>query len=86
MLESIEKNGGANCFREKTGLPISTYFSAVKFKWMYDHIPEVKVANELAKHLLFSASLRRRRLSVWNRRYVDIVEPHRRNHWWPSYH
>lgn len=26
------------------GLPLSTYFSAVKLLWMIDHVPEVKVA------------------------------------------
>lgn len=29
--------GGLNRFRSKTGLPVSTYFSAVKLKWMLDN-------------------------------------------------
>lgn len=31
-------------FREVTGLPISTYFSGTKFKWMVENVPEVKQA------------------------------------------
>jgi glycerol kinase len=31
-------------FRSKTGLPISTYFSALKIKWMIDNIPSVNQA------------------------------------------
>jgi len=37
-------DGDIDYFREKTGLPISTYFSAVKFKWLYDNVPGVKEA------------------------------------------
>mmetsp|Transcript_39988 Transcript_39988/g.85648 ORF Transcript_39988/g.85648 Transcript_39988/m.85648 type:complete len:557 (-) Transcript_39988:258-1928(-) len=36
--------GGQNRFRDKTGLPVSTYFSAVKMKWLIDNVPEVKHA------------------------------------------
>eukprot|EP00441_Pelagodinium_beii_P037544 CAMPEP_0197628692 /NCGR_PEP_ID=MMETSP1338-20131121/6886_1 /TAXON_ID=43686 ORGANISM="Pelagodinium beii, Strain RCC1491" /NCGR_SAMPLE_ID=MMETSP1338 /ASSEMBLY_ACC=CAM_ASM_000754 /LENGTH=637 /DNA_ID=CAMNT_0043199683 /DNA_START=34 /DNA_END=1947 /DNA_ORIENTATION=+ len=36
--------GGKDRFRKKTGLPISTYFSAVKMKWMLDNVPEIKKA------------------------------------------
>mmetsp|Transcript_50765 Transcript_50765/g.147857 ORF Transcript_50765/g.147857 Transcript_50765/m.147857 type:complete len:640 (+) Transcript_50765:50-1969(+) len=37
---------GKDRFRKKTGLPISTYFSAVKIKWLLDNVPEVKQAAE----------------------------------------
>lgn len=29
-----------------TGLPLSTYFSAIKLRWMIDHYPEVGKAHE----------------------------------------
>jgi glycerol kinase len=29
-----------------SGLPLSTYFSAIKLRWMIDHHPEVKEAHE----------------------------------------
>ena len=32
--------------QKKTGLPLSTYFSALKIKWLIDNIPEVKTAVE----------------------------------------
>merc|ERR1719355_113148 len=35
---------GKDRFRKRTGLPISTYFSAVKMRWMLDNVPEVKKA------------------------------------------
>ena len=36
--------GGRDRFRQKTGLPVSTYFSAVKMRWMLDNVPDVKKA------------------------------------------
>eukprot|EP01134_Creolimax_fragrantissima_P006705 CFRG6705T1 len=33
-------------FRAKCGLPVSTYFSGMKLKWLMDNIPEVKKAIE----------------------------------------
>ncbi len=36
----------------RTGLPLSTYFSAIKLRWMIDHIPEVSEAHE-SDQLLF---------------------------------
>lgn len=32
--------------RCRTGLPISTYFSAVKLKWLLDNVPAVKEAHD----------------------------------------
>uniref|UniRef100_A0AAY4BCD7 Probable glycerol kinase n=1 Tax=Denticeps clupeoides TaxID=299321 RepID=A0AAY4BCD7_9TELE len=37
----ISKTPGGNKNHLKTGLPISTYFSAVKLRWLMDHIEEV---------------------------------------------
>jgi glycerol kinase len=39
-----EENGGNDAFRKVCGLPISTYFSAVKIKWLLDHVPEIRAA------------------------------------------
>jgi len=33
-----------NWFKSKTGLPISTYFSALKIKWLINNVPEVRTA------------------------------------------
>jgi len=32
-------NGGQDRFRQKTGLPLSTYFSSLKLRWMLQNIP-----------------------------------------------
>ncbi|EKX36749.1 hypothetical protein GUITHDRAFT_158656 [Guillardia theta CCMP2712] len=34
-------HGGRDAFRRKCGLPISTYFSGVKLKWLFDTFPEI---------------------------------------------
>jgi glycerol kinase len=36
--------GGKDRFRPITGLPVSTYFSAYKFLWMYENVPNVKAS------------------------------------------
>ncbi|KAF8347776.1 glycerol kinase [Amanita rubescens] len=43
---------GVDALRDITGLPISTYFSAIKLRWMIDHYPEVAKAHE-SDDLLF---------------------------------
>eukprot|EP00283_Hemiselmis_rufescens_P022719 CAMPEP_0173464800 /NCGR_PEP_ID=MMETSP1357-20121228/70522_1 /TAXON_ID=77926 /ORGANISM="Hemiselmis rufescens, Strain PCC563" /LENGTH=608 /DNA_ID=CAMNT_0014432731 /DNA_START=71 /DNA_END=1897 /DNA_ORIENTATION=- len=42
----IKEHGSPEAFVEKCGLPISTYFSATKWKWMIDNVPEVREAVE----------------------------------------
>lgn len=37
-------NRDFNFLKDKTGLPLSTYFSAFKLKWLIDNIPQVKQA------------------------------------------
>lgn len=48
VKQLIEKtpSKNANHFKDKVGLPISPYFSAVKLKWLQDNIPEVLAAGE----------------------------------------
>lgn len=36
--------GGGGAPQHKTGLPISTYFSAVKLRWLMDNVDEVRDA------------------------------------------
>ncbi|KAG2452152.1 hypothetical protein HYH02_003184 [Chlamydomonas schloesseri] len=38
--------GGADAFRSVTGLPISPYFSATKYLWMLENVPQVAAAVE----------------------------------------
>jgi glycerol kinase len=41
-IPELAREGGADRFRAKTGLPLATYFSALKIRWMLDHIPGVR--------------------------------------------
>ena len=43
---------GANRFRYKTGLPVSTYFSSLKIRWLLDNVPGAREQAE-AGDLLF---------------------------------
>jgi len=44
LCKRIAKDSGIDRFREKTGLPVATYFSAPKMKWMIDNIESVRAA------------------------------------------
>lgn len=39
-----QEYGGKDAFRSVTGLPVSTYFSSYKLKWMLENVPEVRKA------------------------------------------
>ena len=38
ICRDLAKGGGQNKFRRRTGLPIATYFSGPKIKWILDHV------------------------------------------------
>lgn len=40
----LKGKGGADRFRERTGLPISPYFSATKLLWLMKNVPGLEVA------------------------------------------
>ena len=39
LCDRLISDGGADRFRDATGLPVSTYFSATKLSWLLDHVP-----------------------------------------------
>ena len=45
-VRELAKAGGQDRFRDKTGLPLTTYFSGLKIRWILEH---VKGARELAE-------------------------------------
>lgn len=51
MIDQLSADGGAGRFRDKTGLPLATYFSASKIAWILDN---VEGARQLAEdgHLM----------------------------------
>ena len=44
LCHELIKDGGIDRFRGKTGLPVATYFSGPKIKWILDHHPEARAA------------------------------------------
>jgi glycerol kinase len=52
LVAELSRDGGADRFRPQTGLPISTYFSALKIRWILDNVPGVREQAE-AGEILF---------------------------------
>ena len=51
LIAEYGRLGGQDRFRAQTGLPLATYFSAPKLRWLLDHVPDADrraVAGELA--------------------------------------
>jgi glycerol kinase len=46
ICRRLADEAGQDRFREKTGLPISTYFSGPKISWILEHVPEAKSATQ----------------------------------------
>src|SRR5438477_8043588 len=51
-VSELARQGGQDRFRAKTGLPLSTYFSSLKIRWILDHVPSSREQAE-AGDLLF---------------------------------
>ena len=51
----VQKYHDKDYYRKKTGLPMTTYFSAFKFKWMIDNIPQLqeKILNKDIEDICF---------------------------------
>ena len=52
ICSDLAKSGGQDRFRKKTGLPLTTYFSGPKIKWILDNVDEARVKAEKGE-LLF---------------------------------
>jgi glycerol kinase len=46
ICDELARSGGQDRFRARTGLPLATYFSGPKVKWMLDTIPGLREAGE----------------------------------------
>jgi glycerol kinase len=51
LCRSLVDEFGHEPFREKTGLPVSTYFSGPKIRWLLDHLPGVRERAEAGEVL-----------------------------------
>ena len=52
ICAKLEREGGKDRFRAKTGLPVATYFSASKIKWILENVEGARAKAE-AGSLLF---------------------------------
>jgi glycerol kinase len=52
LVAEYARGGGQDRFRARTGLPLATYFSALKLRWLLDHVPGAR-AKARAGDLLF---------------------------------
>jgi glycerol kinase len=46
IISALEKEGGQDRFRAKVGLPLATYFSGPKIRWMLDNVAGLREAAE----------------------------------------
>jgi glycerol kinase len=46
MVAEMARDGGADRFRAKTGLPLASYFSALKIRWLLDNVPGARARAE----------------------------------------
>ncbi len=44
IVAELAKDGGQDRFRPQVGLPLATYFSGLKVKWLLDNVPEIRKA------------------------------------------
>jgi glycerol kinase len=50
-VAELARKGGPDKFRASTGLPLATYFSALKIRWMLDHVPGARALAEAGEVL-----------------------------------
>ena len=46
IVDSLSADGGQDRFREKTGLPLATYFSGTKVRWILDNVDGARARAE----------------------------------------
>ena len=50
-VAELTKSGGQDRFRDKTGLPLTTYFSGLKIRWILEHVKGVRELAEAGEAL-----------------------------------
>jgi glycerol kinase len=46
MVAAFARDGGQDRFRAQTGLPLASYFSALKLRWLLDNVPHARARAE----------------------------------------
>jgi glycerol kinase len=62
IIAELGREGGQDRFRAETGLPLATYFSGPKIKWILDNVPGVRAAADRGDALFGNIDT----WSVWN--------------------
>jgi glycerol kinase len=50
-VDELAKSGGQDRFRAKTGLPLATYFSGLKIRWILENVPGIQALAEAGEVL-----------------------------------
>lgn len=61
-VAELSRSGGQDRFRTQTGLPLSTYFSALKVRWLFEHVPGIREQAEAGDILFGTIDV----FLVWN--------------------
>jgi len=51
LCDNLAREGGADRFRPRVGLPLATYFSGPKIAWLLEHVPGLRAAAERGEAL-----------------------------------
>ncbi|MBN1305440.1 MAG: glycerol kinase GlpK [Anaerolineales bacterium] len=76
ICNELARSGGQDRFRAQTGLPLATYFSGTKLKWILDNIPGVREKAENGEVLFGNVDT----WLLWNltnRHYTDVTNASR---------
>ncbi|HVJ53386.1 MAG TPA: glycerol kinase GlpK [Aliidongia sp.] len=46
MVAALAREGGQDRFRARTGLPLASYFSGLKLRWLLDNVPDARAMAE----------------------------------------
>jgi glycerol kinase len=51
LVAELARDGGQDRLRAQTGLPLASYFSALKLQWLLDHVPNARALAEAGEAL-----------------------------------
>jgi glycerol kinase len=70
ICANLAENGGQNRLRARTGLPLATYFSGPKIKWLLDNVPDARKKAERGELLFGNMDT----WIIWNLTGVHVTD------------
>ena len=70
-IPEFSREGGPDRFRAKTGLPLATYFSGLKIRWLLEHIPGARQQAEAGEVLFGNIDT----FLLWHLTGLHITDP-----------